>query len=216
MADKCLAQIKVCRMRICRLDGVGVPDPGSTNMYVTKAMSKITLRGVYTDGDEIKEKNGCGEQLVNVRGPDNFDRVDIEIELLTHDPYLLEMLNPGAAVLTNGEQVGFAAPNLGAVASDAISIEAFAQRVNAAGTGVDTVYPYAWWVIPWVQNLRMGDRTFENAAAKPTITGQCYENENWYDGPMDDWPVASTQVYQWLPWASLPADNCGYLSLAAS
>lgn len=213
MAEKCLAQVQACRLRIAKLDANGVPHPGAGSMVTTKSLSRLTLTAVYTDGDEIEEKNACGEVEAGLKANDTFKRVDFELELLKHDPYLLALLS-GGDVLTDGDAVGFAYPPLGLVEGDLVSVEVWAKRVNQSTTDQD--FPYAWWSVPLIKNLRIGDRVFENAVAKPVLTGQAYENANWYDGPLNDWPVASDRVAQWIPTASLPDDVCGLQTIAAS
>ncbi len=46
--------------------------------------------------------------------------------------------------------------------------------------------------------------------------GEAYENDNWYNGPLNDWPVASDRVYQWMPTNYIPPDMCGFQAVAAT
>jgi hypothetical protein len=196
MANDALPQVQAFRTRITKLDTNGVPTPGANNMYVTSALITLTTTPVYVDGDEFEEKNGGGTICVSFKGDDTFKRLDWELTVCTPDPYLLEMLT-GGAVLTDGDAVGFAYPNLGPITPTPISIEMWTKRVNEGV--LDPAFPYAWWVLPWSTSMRFGNKTFGNNALLPVIQGRAFENDNWYDGPTNDWPVASTAPLQYIP-----------------
>lgn len=211
--NDCLPQVMACRLRVCKLDSNGVPSPGANKLYVTDAFASLTATPVYVDADEIEEKNGCGEVAINYKGDDSFKRLDVELQIHTHDPYLAEMLGLGT-VLTSGGVNGYAVPPIGALTGNGVSVEVWAKRIDSGALHAE--YPYAWWVLPKVQNLRHGTKTFNNGAHIQTFTGQAVENENWYDGPLNNWPVASDRALQWFPTASMPAVVCGPQTVTAS
>ncbi len=215
MVDVALPQLHACRMRIANLDGAGVPNPGAENLYVTDALVQFTFSPVYEDGDEITVKNACGETCVDYRGPDNLRRGDFNLVICTHDPFLMAMLGNGD-VLTDGEAIGYAGPAIGPVTGNAISIELWTKRIN--GGDLDPDFPYARWALPKLKNLREGEHQFQNGEKSPAFSGQMYENTNWFDGPLNDWPATSDRMYQWIPVtaADLPAASVGYQELAAS
>lgn len=215
MADNCLGQTNLCRMRVARLDSNGVPRPGANNMYVTDLMATISVDPVYVDGDEIEEKNGCGAVMVSRRSPDTLKRLSFELMFLTPAPQLTEIL-VGGAVLTTGAKVGYAFPRLGVINDGGgKSIEWWTEQVDSGD--LDETYPAGRWVAPKVRNLRIGKKDFGNGKGVNTIiTGQMYENENWYNGPVNDWTVASNAAAFWLPDAVMPNAVCGYQTVAAS
>jgi hypothetical protein len=214
MAEQpCLPQVQACVIRVAILDTSGVPLPGAENLYTSDALTTLTFTPVYTDGDEIDEKNGCGTTKVNYRATDTFKRGDVAIGLVTPDPFLVSMLSAGD-VLQDGARRGFAAPPLGAVTTPGISVELWAKRIDEGDLDADS--PYAWWAYPKLNNLRLGPHTHQNGALLPTFTGQAYENPNWYDGPLNDWPATSDRVYQWIPTDTLPDAACGFQALLAS
>lgn len=210
----CRPQVNACAVRVARLDTNGVPLPGANNMYVSDAFVRVSWASVYTDGEEIEEKNACGITVVSYRGRDTFKRGDIELELVTADPYLSEMLSGGDLLTSGSLPKGFAAPPIGPVEGNGVSIEVWAIRVDDGDQDAD--YPYAHWVYPKIVNLRLGDHEHANAANKPVFTGQAYENPNWFDGPVGDWPALSDRAYQWLPTNVIPTPSCAYQTLAAS
>jgi hypothetical protein len=90
----------------------------------------------------------------------------------------------------------------------------WARRIN---NGVlDTSFPYARWAIPGCKNPKVGAIPFENAAQKWTVSGEAYENLNWFNGPVNDWAVASDRVYQMQPVATIPTAVCGYQAIAST
>lgn len=213
MANDCLPQVQACRIRVARLEADGVPLPGANNLYVSDALVSLAFAWEVEAGEEISERNACGELKVNYRADDNLRRGNVTITLLTPDPQLSELLSSGS-VITSGAAVGYAAPSLGAVNSDAVSIELWAKRIRDGR--LDPTYPYAWWVYPWVDHLRPNDHEHNSGNFDNVFVGEAYENDLWFDGPLNDWPAASSQVYQWIPTTSLPTASCGYQTLVAS
>lgn len=214
-ANDCLPQVHACVIRVTALEADGVPLPGASNMYVSDALTTLTIKPVYTDGDEIEEKNACGTVGVNYKAQDSFKRADFDLELLTPDPYLHSLLIPGSELLNpSSGGVGFAYPSIGAVPEYGVSIELWAKRIDDGA--LDATNPYAWWALPNARNMRLGDREFAASAQKSPISGQLYENVNWFDGPSNDWEAASDRVAQWIPTSTLPTVSCGFTTLVAS
>ncbi len=212
--EDCRPQVQACAIRVARLDPTGVPQPGATNLYVSDALVTMTFTPVYTDGDEIEDKNACGVVKVNYRGKDSFKRGDVTLQIITPDPFLSEMLSGGELLDEVSLPAGYQAPPIGEVLGDGISIELWAKRIDDGD--VDQNFPYAHWAYPKIRNLRMQPHTHAQASLQPAFSGQAVENANWYDGPVGDWPADSSRVYQWLPTATLPTPSCAYQELVAS
>ncbi len=208
-ADDCIPQVGVCRTRVASLDTDGSILGGST-MYVSDALLKVTFKPNYENGDEIKEKNGCGDIFIDYKGPDSLLWYDIELEFLTPDPYLHAILLPLGHALTSSSAHGFAFPEIGTQDSDGVSLEFWCKRVSAGA--LSQTFPYAHWALPLVKNLRIGDRVLDANAQHSVITGQAFENANWFDGPGQDWPsnvAPATSAVQWIPVTTQPAAACG-------
>lgn len=216
MANHCLPQIHGEMLRLAKLDTNGVPLPGAGNLYVTDALVRLSLDTEVTEGDEIEVKNAKGQVCLAHTGDDSLKWGNIEIEICTHDPYLIDFLTMFAGdVLTDGDARGYAAPPIGPITGTGISMEVWAKRIDDGNLDVD--YPYAWHVLPWVRKLRQGGpRVFENAASNPVFVGKAYENPHWSDGPLNDWPVASDRWHQWIETTTVPVAVCGVQALAAS
>lgn len=213
--DDCVPQAFVCRTRVSRLDDDGSPLSGAGNAYVTAALAKLTISPQYEDGDEITEKDGCGTVAVNIQAAPTYKRNDITLDLLSPDPYLHAILVPGSEQLTDGLAIGWAAPPLGAL-TGAVSLEFWAQRIDNGKQSL--FFPWAWFALPFVQNIKLGDKELANSAQHSLITGQAVENANWGDGPNNDWPVASDRSWQWIPCGNgdIPDAQCGPVAVLAS
>lgn len=212
--EDCRPQVQACAIQVTRLAANGAPLVGAENRYVSNALVTLGWTSVYTDGEEIEDRNACGDVVVNYRGRDSFKRGDVEITLASPDPFLSELLSGGDVLDVVGLPAGFAAPPIGPVTGNGIGIELWAIRVD---NGVeDGDFPYAHWLYPRIKNLRLGDHEHGNSSIQPPFTGQAYENQNWGDGPTTgSWPATSDRVYQWIPAATIPTPTCAYLAVSA-
>ena len=213
MNNDCLPQVQACAIRVALLDPNGVPSPGANHLYVSDALSELNMTPVYEDAEEITETNACGTTALSYQGEPTLKRGEGDLTIISQDPYLVAMLG-GGDVLTDSGLHGFAFPSLGVNTAQAISIELWAKRIDDGE--MHDEYPYAWWVLPKVTRLKHDQRTFNNGSQLPKFMFQLYENENWYDGPLNDWPVASDRFAQWFPTATIPTATCGPQTLPAS
>lgn len=211
--NDCIPQIQACAIRVAVLDSNGVPHPGANSLYVSDALTELTLTPNYTDGETIEQRNACGGLCISYRSPDTLNWLDVSLTICSQDPYLVQMLG-GGTVLTSTGLHGYAFPDIGVITGNGVSIELWAKRIDGADVHAD--YPYAWWALPKVRNLRHGVRTFNNGSQLPVFSGQAVENANWFNGPANDWPSASSQAAQWFPDNALPTVVCGPQTLPAS
>lgn len=214
-----LPQVHGIRMRVANLDSNGVPTPGASNLYVSAAFTKVTLSPVYTTGTEIEQKNAQGQICVNYRSADSLKRMDVSVELCSFDPYLAQMLSGGALVTdaVTPARIGWKAPAIGPIADDGgISIEVWTRRIDDGEEDADS--PYGWWIYPRIKNLQFSGYAHEDNPLLMTFSGQAYENPNWFDGPLNDWPNSSDsdRVVAYLPTGTLPTASVGYQTIAAS
>lgn len=197
-------------MRITNLQADGTPATGSEDAYVTDALVTCTPTPVYADGDELEQKNACGEVVVNFVGDDSFKRIDLAIQVATPDPYLATFLSTGSTIEGTGAdagRIGFKAPPIGVVSSNGVSIELWAKRIDDGVLDADS--PYFHVVFPRVKNLRMGDWVHGNQPWLPNFSGRAYENPNFYDGGFNDVGYTADRVMSYFPTATLPTASCG-------
>lgn len=215
-ADDCIPQLHVCRTRIAALDSTGTVLGGNT-MYVSDALLKVDINPNIEAGTETKDKNGCDTVITGYKAPDTLNWYDLVMEFVTPDPYLHALLLPLSNLLTAGSAIGWGFPRLGSQEADGISVEFFTKRIK---NGVlSAVFPYAQWALPLVKNMSPGNKTLDANAQHSIINGQAFENENWFDGPANDWPsddAPAVSAVQWLPVTELPDAVCGPLADVAS
>lgn len=214
-AEVLLPQVQACAVRVSLLTTAGRAVGGASGSYMTSALVKATITPVYTDGAEIKEENACGRTFIDYISDDSFTRADVEFDFLAPDPLLHSILLSGGSVLTGAWGKGWAYPPIGALTGQ-LAVELWAKRID---NGIqDPTFPYAWWTLPLVKNCRIGAREFSNTTQHSTITGRAYENSQYFDGPGNDWPAASSRVAQWIPTAAIPAglDSGAYVNYVAS
>lgn len=212
LGQLCIPQVQCCAVRVTALNLDGSTVVGASSSYVTDSMVKVTMKPVYVTGDEIKESNACGASYVDFVSPPTKTRDDIEFDFLTEDPNLLSIMIPQGAVLTSGGATGFAGPPIGQQ-SGQCAVELWTKRIN--GGVVDPTFPYAHWLFPYVNNLQEGDHEFSSTVGHLILSGQALENQNFFDGPANDWPVASNRTHQWLPTATLPTADCTFDAVAS-
>lgn len=211
--NDCLPHVKACRLRVARLGSDGVPEPGAENLYVSDALVLITASPEIEAGTETIERNGCGDICVNLKDEDKVKRYTVTLTVCTPDPQLHEIL-VGGRVAPDG--LGYMFPRLNsAISPNGVSIEAWAWRPLSDGS-LDATYPYAQWAFPRVK-LTPGERSLQNGALQNPFTGFLTENENWYDGPANDWrDVPFEGPFGWQAVADIPDADCGYQTLIAS
>lgn len=207
-ADDCASQLFVCALRATALGSDGTPSVNPSDTYVANNLQKATITPTYDPGDEVKEKNACGETLIDFLDDPTFVRADLALDFITPDPTLHAILISQGVLLTGGGGgLGFAFPPVGKVTSNGVAIEMWTKRVIAGAQS--TVHPWALWSLPRVRSLQLGARDFTNAAQHSIITGQGNENDNFGDGPGAEWTgVATDRVAQWIPVGTVPATAC--------
>lgn len=211
----CAGSLHVCRLRAARLGDDGVPLPGADNLYVTKALIRLAYSPSVVEGENFQQRNGQGDLCVNFRERDVIERWTLEMSICTPDPALTEILTQWGQVLEqDGDVTGFATGYLGeAPEGGGVSIEAWSRAIVG---GVQAAsLPWWWWVMPRTY-WRIGDSSLERAVKENPLVGFAVENPNWYDGPANDWPHLSDRALMWDRTDTIPDEQCGYQTLAAS
>ncbi|HWF25169.1 MAG TPA: hypothetical protein VG275_06970 [Solirubrobacteraceae bacterium] len=110
---------------------------------------------------------------------------------------------------------GYAAPNLGVVASpNGVSMEFFEKAIVGGVQASDK--PYWWIVAPRVANMHIMARDLTNANTQTVMEGQGEQNPNWGSGPFGTWPFASTQVTQRMRCGSAVVPVAGFTAVPAT
>jgi hypothetical protein len=213
-AKQCFPQMNVCAARACKLNSNGTTLIGSTSSYVTAATVSVGITPVFDAGAEIKEKDGCGTTFVDVIADPALIRYDIDIDFWSTDPQLLDIIVPDGDILTGGSgEKGFAFPSPGTVTGQ-FSLEFWQKIIN--DNALDLDYPYAHWAMPFLKNVQLQKRDVNGTAVSHTVLkAEAYPNSNWFNGPGDDWTVATTAPVLYIPRATIPTASCTPTSIAS-
>lgn len=95
----CPASIFVCAMRVCRLTSTGAKVSGATAGYVSGAIAKLSPKPVYLPGPTASVVNGCGGLAAAYKGRPVLQRYEFDLEVVTPDPELDEVLAGSSLVL---------------------------------------------------------------------------------------------------------------------
>lgn len=219
MANSCGRSLKACVTEVTKLTQDGSPAIGPKNGYRTGDMVTLTMGSEFSDDDDFEMRGASGDICLRYFALGPFKRLSLNLELCSADPELHALLI-GETPLTAGNAVGMRWPKIGQAAGCGntgyfgVSIQVWTLHVRANGE-LDPNFPYIRWVIPrtfW----RPDERVFENAPMAHKFTGNGEENGEWLDGPNNDWPVGSDRAAQWLPVATAPVAQCGYIPVASS
>jgi hypothetical protein len=216
MAFNCGVSFGICATRITRVDENGNVIAGS-NSYVTDKAITVTVTPNIETGNSFSVRNGCGCKIASKKFPDTINFFEFSFQDAALEPQMIAFML-GSAVITDGaDVVGLAFP--GALACDeanpAVAFEFWTQHI--IGSGLDATYPYFHWVFPstvW----QLGDNTFEEGPAQPTLTGFSQTNGNWGDGPYGDGPPDGEDISEGGFWATsdpLPTAECASQTVTA-
>lgn len=196
MATVDLHSLQVCRMRLTRLESDGTPDAGAGNLYVTDQLITMTVGVELSEGDDFEQKNGCGAVCLTYKDCDRVKRLTLAADLCSAEPELTElMIGAGDLIADGGNTIGYAYPEVGAADCPlGVSAELWTKNIDDGTQHPD--YPWIRWVAPktfW----QFGDKTFENNPMVHSFTGFGQQNDNWLDGPANDWPYISNRIFQY-------------------
>jgi hypothetical protein len=201
-------QLQVVRTRVALIDLDGHPSvPGA--VYVSDALQTCKVTPTYNAGAEIKEANAAGTTYIDYVAPPSLVKGVLTMAFLTTDPYLMSILQSQGEALAGSFGIGWKYPKIGPQEGQ-LSLEFWTLRVHDGV--VDATYPYAHWAMPYVKNVQIGDRDFAAAAGLSNLTGELYENQNWFDGPANDWPATAEPadaMAQWVTATTLPDVSTG-------
>lgn len=209
MANACGVSFGACLVRVTRVDENGNVIAGN-NAYISDKLISVGVNPNIETGNSFSVRNGCGCSIARRSFPDTFNWWEITLNSAALEPQLIAFML-GAATITNGaDVVGVAWPS--ALECDEqsplVAFEFWTE--HTVGSGLDATYPYYHHVYPAVSFV-MGDNTFEEGPAAPTLNGKSKTNGNWGDGPYGDGPPDGEDISEGGFWASddaLPSASC--------
>lgn len=184
MGTKCFPLIRGRMMRVTRLDGCGVPVPGSESVVVTKGMISVALTSNTSEGEPIQVTNANGDLCVDDTPPPKFTGFGAEVTMCNVDPRLLSLMTGQPVVLdASGNVVGFDVNTDVDLDEQGFAIELWSgipAEACAPGEGKS----YGYFVMPFLKGGVLGDFTVENAAINLVVTGALTKDgSSWGVGP---------------------------------
>ena len=209
MAFNCGVSFGICATRITRLDDAGNVIAGN-NAYISDKVIQVTLTPNIETGNSFSVRNGCGCKIASKKFPDTLNFFELSLQDAALEPAMIAFML-GVNTITDGaDVVGWA--GAGALACDEanplVAFEFWTQ--HQVGSGLDGTYPYFHWVFP-ASTWQLGDNTFEEGPAQPTLNGNSQANANWGDGPYGDGPPDGEDISEYGVWATndaLPTAAC--------
>lgn len=219
MSNSCGRSLKACAMKVTKLGADGSPVVGSENAYVTNDLVTLTIGSEYADDDDFEVRGASGDVCLRYFAFGPLKNITFGLNLCSADPELHALLT-GQQTLESGEAVGFPWPEIGVGQGCSggtyygVGLEVWTLHVGSDGS-LDGSFPYLRWLFPktfW----RIADKNIENAPMAHNFDGFGIQNDQWLDGPANDWPVLSDRAGQWLPVATAPTPQCGYAAVSSS
>jgi hypothetical protein len=201
------ASVRGVALRVTRLGSNGAPVTGTAcDTYLTSGFIKATFTPVYSDGDEVEQKNAAGSVCVYYKMPDTLKNITLGLELCDPDPVLTQLLVGGDILTVAGgegdpdEAVGYAGAVVGQEQTPyGVAVEVWAQAV--VGGKAANHLPYWHYVFPYAKFKLDGDRVVENGTLATVFAGTGGGNEGFEAGPALDFtgvdPLPEPDAFQW-------------------
>jgi hypothetical protein len=210
MAAECLLAIKICRLRVTRLDALGNPDPDPNNSFITDKPMQLGVTPVILAGEEKDLVGGCDCLIGVYKGFDKLKRFDLELDLGDIEPALLEMLLGATAILDTGDPIGIWWPENVSCSDQAqpnVCVEAWQEAWDFDHQSA--TWPYMHWIWPstfW----QIAPHTLQNDHLQPKTTGFSRGNSQWGLGPYGDLPEAAKPLGGFFYSTTIPSADCDY------
>jgi len=218
MAVNCGVSFGICALRATVVDAAGNVVAGANNSYVSDNIISLALRPNIEDGATFSSRNGCGCSIARFKANNTFNWFEFTLAQAALEPELMSMLLGSPTIEDGADVVGQAFA--GALACDeaepAVGLEFWTKHI--VGSGQDGTYPWIHWVFPktvW----RLGDNTFEEAIANPTVEGFSRTNSQWGDGPYGDGPPDGQDISEggwWKTNVDPPTADCASAAVTAT
>lgn len=186
IATKCFQSIQGLCLRVTRLDSCCRPPSSGTpdSFVVSDSFITLSLTAELEEPDEFTVKLANGKLCINEIGCATLKRYTVEVSLCQANPSLFEIMGGVNTVLDfNGDIVGYEIDqDLGRCGK--FSLE-FWTRVPQDQCATGDFTNYVYWLLPCLQNGRVGDITIENGPLEFTFTADAIPSSTWGVGPFD-------------------------------
>lgn len=210
MAFNCGVSFGICVVRLTKLNDNGSVQAGPDNVYVSDKAVSISVTPNVEAGESVTVRNGCGCKIASKKFPDTFNYFEFSFVQAALEPEMIAFLLGAGTIADGADIVGAAFPSALGCEDQAPAVALEFWTEHQVGSGPDGTYPYFHWVFPssvW----QLGDNTFEQGAAQPTVNGFSQTNQQWGNGPYGDGPPDDQDIREGAFWATdvePPEANC--------
>lgn len=187
IATKCFQSIQGLCLRATRLDGCCVPPSAGTpdSFVVSDSFINLNLTAELEEPDEFTVKLANGKLCINEVGCATLKRYTVEVSLCNADPDLFSIIGGVGKILdADGHVVGYEIDeSLGDCGK--FSLEFWTRVPADQCLNPDGRPQYVYWLIPCLQNGRVGDVTIENGPLEFSFTADSIPTHAWQKGPFD-------------------------------
>lgn len=193
MATKCFQSIQGLCIRVTKLDTCCTPPSAGTPdaFVVSDSFISLGLTAELEEPDEFTVKLANGKLCINEVGCATLKRYTVEVTLCNADPALFSIIG-GVAGITDfaGDIVGYEIDeNLGECGKFSLEFWTKVPSNFCADPNGDPEYVY--WLVPCLQNGRVGDVTIENGPLEFSFTADSVPTHAWLQGPYNVVPQAA-------------------------
>ena len=219
MAANCGVSFGICVVRLTLLNDDGSVAAGPGNSYVSDKPISVSVNPNIEAGNTFSVRNGCGCKIASKKFPDTFNWFEFGFNMAALEPEMLAMLLGANTILDGADVVGAAFPSALTCDEQAPAVAFEFWTEHQVGSGLDGTYPYIHWVFPST-TWQLGDNTFEEGPAQPTVNGFSQTNQQWGDGPYGDGPPEAFQDIRegafWKTDVVPPTANCASADVTPS
>jgi hypothetical protein len=183
----------------------------STAGYANTSFVKLDIKPAIEAANQFTTKDASGSIDINYRDLDKVKWWELTLEITYPDPALMELLLNGELLMNGADILGFAYPNLAELTDpNPVSLEVWTRNIYNNTQLSD--FPFQRYLAPFCK-FRPDDNTFANAPQTFSYQGYAMENENYGNGPRNDWTsdetgagdaLDSTRALAWIYSTHLP------------
>lgn len=184
MSTRCFQSVQGLCLRITRLDTCCNPPSGGTadSFVVSNSFIDLSLTAELEEPDEFIVKTASGKLCLNEIGCATLKRYTVQVNLCNADPDLFNIIGGVNRVLdSDGDVIGYQVDQGLGDCTAKFSLEIWTRIPQDSCTTADTEYLY--WLLPCVQNGRVGDITIENGPLTFSFTADALPSSVWASGP---------------------------------
>lgn len=213
----CTQRLKVCHLRILRLDASGAVDTGADVLYEYGAPVLLNYTPTAPERERIEQLDGCGNQCALYRGsPRAVDGVDISLTLCEQNAEVIELL-VGGSIITDGtgagDTIGYLSATDATVPENGVAIEAWSYAWNGRQRALRNGSPAFYRHTFAKTSFQLDEQQMNNDSfGVVPLTGVAEVNSQYGTGlASDPFPTSlGDSVYGWFIDDAMPVAACGY------